>query len=346
MDGGPGLIRYLQLEPTTRCNYSCGFCAGRTMDQSDLDPGRVAGLLAALPELGHVELQGEGEPLLHPGFFDLVAAFRARGVSVSFISNGSLLSEARIDRILALGVEKISVSLESARGELFKELRGGSLEKVERNLAALLAERRRRSLARPVVGLSITVLRGTEAELDAILDLYERLGLDGGVTVQPLERKADYAAHYRPEILARTLDAAAADEVWIRFRTHPRIRAIEARRAPVQGFFDGLMAGWMPARRRCPWLEQGLYVDRHGRVGACCMIKDEGQLIGHVDRLPEAVAARDRMAAELRAGRLPAACAGCDLGRFAVMGWFELARYGARGMWARLGLDATPARSA
>src|SRR5437868_464777 len=75
-------IRFAQIEPTTRCNFTCGFCAGRYMPQRDLTWDDFQTFLAAHPALRHVELQGEGEPLLHPLFFDMVAACRARGILI------------------------------------------------------------------------------------------------------------------------------------------------------------------------------------------------------------------------------------------------------------------------
>ena len=108
------LTEFAQIEPTTRCNYRCGFCAGRSMRQGDLDWQVFERFLSSNPNLRHVELQGEGEPLMHPRFFDMVAACRARGIKVSLISNGSMLSESAIDRLIEGGVDSIHVSLESA----------------------------------------------------------------------------------------------------------------------------------------------------------------------------------------------------------------------------------------
>src|SRR5262245_45883400 len=62
----PMSVRFLQIEPTTRCNFTCGFCAGRAMAQTDLPFERFAETLDSFPAVEHIELQGEGESLMHP----------------------------------------------------------------------------------------------------------------------------------------------------------------------------------------------------------------------------------------------------------------------------------------
>ncbi|HMV67695.1 MAG TPA: radical SAM protein [Myxococcota bacterium] len=333
-------VRFLQLEPTTRCNFTCGFCAGRHMPQSDLSLDTLRAALDALPDVEHVELQGEGEPLIHPAFFDLLAEIRGRGIRVSFICNGSLLSPRNVDRLLDLGVEKISVSLESPDPEQFRALRGGLFDKVVRGVETLLAARGARGLDRPTVGLSVTVLRSTIDALPEIIALYRRLGLDGGVTLQPLQAKEDYAAHYGEAMRAHMLTPRQSDAVWVRMLTHPDLRAIERARAPVRGFFDDLMDGWQPASGRCPWLEAGLYVERDGTAQVCCMSKDPDRALGHVGpgTVDAVIAARDAMRDELARGRIPAPCAGCDIARFATISRLELMWWGIRGVAARLGI--------
>ena len=71
------------------------------MEQADLPFERFESLLLAHPHVEHVELQGEGESLLHPRFFDMVRALRERNIKVSLISNGSLISESHAEQMVA-----------------------------------------------------------------------------------------------------------------------------------------------------------------------------------------------------------------------------------------------------
>ena len=95
-----GRVRLLQIEPTTRCNYTCGFCVGRHLDQNDLSLDTFRHTLDLLPDLERLEIHGEGEPLMHPDFFEMARLARERGIRLSTITNGSLFSAERIDRIL------------------------------------------------------------------------------------------------------------------------------------------------------------------------------------------------------------------------------------------------------
>ena len=320
-------IELLQIEPTTRCNFTCGFCCGRAMTQSDLDYDRFERTLVQFPALRHVELQGEGEPLLHPRFFDMLAALRARGIVMSMITNGSLLTAEAVEQLVAGGVEKISISIESADPERFRRIRGGKLDKVIEGIARLVAAKRGRAL--PRVGFSVTMLRSTRNDLDGIVALYQRLGMDGGITTQALQRMPGYVAGYAPAMQAELLDEREADARYARF--YRRTRAIANPTWSNGGFYARLMAGWKPASRRCPWLERGAYVSRDGVVSACCMIKDERHALGKIGDDTTAIEdKRAAMRAQLACGETPDACNGCEIARYAVMGKLDLVRRAAR----------------
>jgi MoaA/NifB/PqqE/SkfB family radical SAM enzyme len=331
--------RYLQIEPTTRCNFTCGFCCGRYMEQRDLSFEQFESILSAFESVEHIELQGEGESLMHPRFLDMVESARRRDIRVSFISNGSLLNPEPVDRLLTLGIDKISVSIESPDPDEFRQIRGGRLEKVIRNLEHLMAERKRRDLDRPVVGLSITVLKSTQDRLPEILALYRRLGLDGGITLQPLQRMDAYTQHYADEMSREALSDEEVDAIWHRFFSDADVRAIDKTRGTVRGFFDELMDGWKAGSGTCPWLERGLYVDNGGNVTGCCMIKNtEAHGFGRLGEVEVTTMLERRQALrdQLASRTIPTPCHGCELARFAVMKKSQLVGFGLRGLWARL----------
>lgn len=329
--------QFLQIEPTTRCNFTCGFCAGRKMPQADLPAERFTLALDAFPDLRHIELQGEGESFMHARFFDMIGEARARGIRVSIITNGSYLSQPNVDKLLDVGIERVSVSMESADEGLFRQIRGGRLDKVKRGIETLVTTRKARGLDRPSVGLSITVLKKTRDELPGILALYDELGLDGGITLQPLERKADYAKVYDAEMAAQTLDDAEVGDVWVQFLGDQTVRALQKQKSKVPGFYDELMAGWRPGLRRCPWLDGGVFVSHDGRVSPCCMVKAPEHALGRIEDGPEKIEAnREVLRAELKRGKIPAPCQGCELARFSVIGKPELVYWGVRGLWRRL----------
>ncbi|MEO3429961.1 radical SAM protein [Pelagibius sp. CAU 1746] len=308
-----GKVAFLQLEPTTRCNFICGFCSGRQMDQTDFAVEDFDRLLEAFPEVEHIELQGEGEPLLHKGFFAMARRARTRGIRLSMITNGSLLSEERVAAILDLGMEAINVSVESPDEDEFRDIRGGSFAKVKAGIARLLEARRARGLDRPLVGFAITVLKHTVERLPEIAALYEELGMDGGATVQPLSRMDAFSKVYDEEVAAQFLDEADTQRLLRLRNSDPKVRAM-TRQAAQSGHFYPEMHRRFPILHGCPWVRGGLYVDRHGALLSCCMVKDAAAHgLGKLGITPvEAVLNRRReIDAALSAGRPPEQCRGC-----------------------------------
>ena len=311
------MTQFAQIEPTTRCNFTCGFCAGRSMRQGDLPWETFERFLALHPALRHVELQGEGEPLMHPRFFDMVSACRTRGISVSIITNGSMLTREKADRLVEAGVASVHVSLESADHAEFRTIRGGKFSKVVDGVRTLMERRRALGADRPVVGFSVTVLRRTVGAIHDIVALYRQLELDGGIGVQPLQGMSCYTQHYGAEMLEQLVPP----DIW---RTYAPVVDEAVQSVPVQAnawsYYGALFADFDPASRTCPWLERGAYLNIDGAVSGCCFIKNPDHVFGNVmTDPPDVIAERRRTLADaLQQGVIPAACRGCGVARAAT----------------------------
>ncbi len=87
---------------------------------SDMDFHVLEKLLRELETIGTRELifAGEGEPLLYPHFFEAVSAAKAAGMHLNVITNGTLLTEEVIGRLIDLRLDLLTVSLwASTEGE-------------------------------------------------------------------------------------------------------------------------------------------------------------------------------------------------------------------------------------
>ncbi len=311
-------LPFAQVEPTTRCNYTCGFCAGRHMPQRDISLETFRRFIDQVEGLEHLELQGEGEPLLHPQFFEMIACARAKfpGLQVSLITNGSLFTEANIAGLLDHRVTRLYVSLESADDVSFQRIRGGKLERVRRGIRDLLAARNARGLAQPVVGLALTVLKTTVRETSrGISDLYRDLRLDGGITVQTLQGMPQYSRLYAEDVRAEMPDAAEGQRMDEDIRGNPDFVSAYGQRLNAPGFYELLYTRVDP-RTRCPWLDNALYVSTGGDLLPCCNAKDYAR-----DRLGDlgsglegAMRRRAVLQGQLRQGQIPASCTGCPIG--------------------------------
>lgn len=314
-------VRFAQIEPTTRCNYTCGFCAGRHMPQQDMKLETFASFIDQVEDLEAIELQGEGEPLLHPQFFDMIALAREKfpQLEVSMISNGSMFTTENIEKILDHGIARIFISVESVKDEDFQRIRGGKLDRVRRGIRHLIAERDQRALKKPFIGLAVTVLRSTASELHAgIPAFYRELSLDGGINIQPLQAMPQYAALYSEAIQAEIIDHEAAQITQQALDSSiPLKEALQDRqRESHTGFYERLYSS-VDLRFQCPWLINGSYLATDGKMLACCHIKDYStHTSGNIaDGMEQAVLNRKSMQEQLNAGVIPSSCSGCSMAK-------------------------------
>jgi radical SAM protein with 4Fe4S-binding SPASM domain len=291
----PPLPGHLQVEITSACNLRCTMClvsyrapVNKLAGALPLDLFRR--LLADLPGLSRLTLQGLGEPLLSPYLMDMLAAATARRITVGFNSNATLLTRRRADELVDAGVDWLHVSLDGASAATYAGIRrGADLDTVLANLAGLVAAKRAAGTDKPWLRVVFVAMRGNVGELPDVVRLLAAVGVDE-LRVQNLSHSfsdADPSGAYR-EIRAFAADQA----LWTGADLTAARTAFAAARAAARDHglrlrlphLDGAAAPAPGLGPACTWPWEAAYVTSAGVVQPCCMVMgDDRVALGRLD---------------------------------------------------------------
>ncbi|HTB11064.1 MAG TPA: radical SAM protein [Bryobacteraceae bacterium] len=258
----------LTLEAATACNFRCGFCYGRHIDQGVLKWDHFTAVLDGLHGLRAVEFTGEGEPLMNKRIVDMLLECKKRGLWVHLTTNGSLLNRELAERIVDLGIDSLAVSIESLKPERFARLRpGGDLRIVLDALRMIHRVRRDRQSALQL-RLWVTLLRETLDELDDMDDLAQELEIEF-VEFQSLNPMTAYSRFYDAYLRGNMLTSEDLREVLETMQLSPTIhqslesliKVYDGRRCDI--FMSAAMIYWQGEATPCRLLK----VPQHPSVG-------------------------------------------------------------------------------
>jgi radical SAM protein with 4Fe4S-binding SPASM domain len=228
--------------------------------------------------LKELQLQGLGEPMMHPQFFDMVDYAAARGVRVTTNSNLTLINAARAERCVQSGLDILHISIDGATAETYERIRVRSkFEKVLRNLGLLQEARAKTGRAGPRLHLVMVIMRQNLHELPELVRFAHRWGMEE-IFVQHLCHdftEASLPAHYQPMrdfVQAQTLlleDPARVEEYFEKARQVARELGIRLRLPRVE---PKPYLPTMGGRDRCDWPWRGAYISYDGFAMPCCMI--------------------------------------------------------------------------
>jgi MoaA/NifB/PqqE/SkfB family radical SAM enzyme len=178
----------VHLIPIRRCNLACAYCNEYDATSPPVPLPALLERVEHLARLGTSTLTlSGGEPLLHPQLEAVVERARHRGMMVSLITNGYLLSPERIQALNRAGLDHLQISIDNVEPDAvsMKSLR--LLEPKLRWLARY---------ARFSVAINSVVGAGVAHPEDALavarrareLGFWTSLGVihDGGGQLQPL----------------------------------------------------------------------------------------------------------------------------------------------------------------
>ncbi|HEX2915916.1 MAG TPA: radical SAM protein [Chloroflexia bacterium] len=276
---------YVQIEPVGQCNLRCQMCPIQfRRDGPPYGPPafmpfetytHLIDQFEGLPEL---HLQGLGEPMMHPRFFDMIEYAATKGIRVTTNSNLTLLNERRAERCVTSGLDCLHISIDGATAATYERIRvRGHFDRILRNLARLEEARNRLGLPGPRLHLVTVIMRQNLAELPDLVRLAAEWQMEEMFVQQLCHdfEESSLPAHYRPmrnfiqnEALVNE-DQKKVEYYFAEARQVARELGLRLRLPKTE---MRLYSPGTPGRERCDWPWRGAYISYDGYAMPCCMI--------------------------------------------------------------------------
>ena len=163
------MLKKLYIEPTSKCNLNCKMCFRHAwFDEPicDLRLDEVRGILASMPSsVETVFFSGMGEPLFHPDICEMIRAAADTGAEVELLTNGTLLTDSMIHRIIDARLSRLWISIDDLEAEPGSEEAGhGHTGSVLQNIRTLnqIRQNQRSSLS---LGITFVAMKSNVHQL-------------------------------------------------------------------------------------------------------------------------------------------------------------------------------------
>jgi MoaA/NifB/PqqE/SkfB family radical SAM enzyme len=179
------LLDCLQIEVSTRCPGRCRYCPHTVMHEQwqgrDMDMATFARLWPLMRRSSRVHLQGWGEPLLNPAFFEMTALARKAGSAVSTTTCGLIMNEHLAVQLVESGLDIIAFSLAGTSAETNASRQGVDFEQVCGAVSLLQAVRRARQGVHLEIHFAYLMLASNMEAVRGLPALMQRLGVHAAV---------------------------------------------------------------------------------------------------------------------------------------------------------------------
>ncbi len=260
-----GMPVSLSVEPANTCNLRCPECpAGSgtlTRRQGIMDLDAFRNLIGQLKDrLAYLMLYFQGEPMMNPAIFDMIAYARKLRVYTSMSTNGHLLDDENARKLVVSGLDRLIVSVDGADQDTYALYRrGGDLARVKEGLMRVAAWKKEMNSRRPYLIIQFVVFSFNEHQLDDMRKLAREAGAGRLIfkSAQISDLKQNGWMVPRLRKLSR-YDRGADGE----FRLKHRLK------------------------NRCFRMWQGAVVTWDGRLVPCCFDKDAMHALGDTGEEP------------------------------------------------------------
>jgi radical SAM protein with 4Fe4S-binding SPASM domain len=279
------LPTYMQIEPVGQCNLRCQMCSIQfRQDGPPYGPPAFMSFetftnsVDQFVGLQELHLQGLGEPMMHPRFFEMVEYAAQKGIRVTTNSNVTLLNDRRAERCVTSGLDCLYISIDAATAETYERIRvRAHFERVLGNLQRIVSARQRLGSATPRLRIVMVIMRQNLHELPDLVRMAHQLSIES-IFVQHLCH--DFGESSLPErylpmrdfVQQETLleeDPQRVEHYFGEARKVADTLGVELRLPRTR---LRLHPAGTPGPKRCDWPWRGAYISYQGYSMPCCMV--------------------------------------------------------------------------
>jgi MoaA/NifB/PqqE/SkfB family radical SAM enzyme len=276
--------------PAFRCNSKCRYCGGYDAEARAKfkDTVPLADILRIIDmsarkgtKMWNIGGRG-GEPLLYPGLMEALAAIKRHKMSGLLITNGLLLNEENVSRLVEIKWDMLRISLDSHLGNIHDGIRGipGNFETIDKALILLKELKKKKRQASPVIVACPVISNLNYNDLERYFDYCAERGVDE-VQLMPLIEVHDKAKELmlspqQRQDLKNILERKKGES---RFRHNMEFMLKLCDEAPAaEG--SKTAASPVPSGLYCIHLWKTLVISEDGYLSPCSLIKDKLMPIG------------------------------------------------------------------
>ena len=179
-----GMPVSISVEPTTSCNLRCPECPSGlrsfTRATGMLDQRLFNQLMEELHQvIWYLILYFQGEPYLHPQFFDLIKAASSRNIYTATSTNAHYLGGENARKTVESGLDRLIISIDGTTQETYQSYRvGGKLEKVIEGTKEVIRWKKKLNSSTPHLIFQFLVVKPNEHQISEVKELAKSLGVN------------------------------------------------------------------------------------------------------------------------------------------------------------------------
>jgi radical SAM protein with 4Fe4S-binding SPASM domain len=257
MKGSPIAVSF---EPTTSCNLRCPQCPSGLRSFS-----RNTGMLDTelfnsfiqnnYREILYLLLYFQGEPYLHPEFFELIKLASEKNLYTATSTNAHYLDKENAHKTVESGLDRIIISIDGLDQESFAKYRvGGKLEKVIEGTKNLVQAKRSQGKRYPFIIWQFIIFKHNENQIEEI----KKLGTQLGVNQVAIKT-------------AQVYDQKGAEEL---LPSNPKYNRYKNNSLQLKS----------PIKNECWKMWHSCVITWDGNVVPCCFDKDAAYVLGNISQ--------------------------------------------------------------
>ncbi len=215
-------LSWIQFEISGLCNAKCFYCPHTVYKEKwrgrNFTFNEFIKIVPYLKKVKLLYLQGWGEPFCNPEFFDILKSAKENNCSVGTTTNGMLLDNSHLEKIVKLKLDIIAFSL--AGIEKNNKLREGTkIEKIFELINELNHLKEKNKTIYPRINIAYMLLKSNLDELEKLPWVFKDKGIDD-IVISLL----DFVPH--PKLLDESIVPKTAEEFEFLKNTFLKIKEI------------------------------------------------------------------------------------------------------------------------